>query len=111
MSIIKDNVLACTKRIGRFDSDQLRAYMKKLLVSTLQGMTWDPKDRENCKAWCKEIGERVKVRMLGELILDPKLLVSLLGDRDRTNRLVSVCARLSRPLTQYIAVNTSLRPK
>ncbi|KAF8609397.1 hypothetical protein BDV93DRAFT_518220 [Ceratobasidium sp. AG-I] len=48
----------------KFDSDQLRGYMKKLLASTLQGMVWDPKDRDKSKAWCKEIGERVKDRML-----------------------------------------------
>ncbi|KAG8736900.1 hypothetical protein FRC10_008771 [Ceratobasidium sp. 414] len=48
----------------RFDSDQLRAYMKKLLASTLQGAVWDGKDRDKTKAWCKEIGERVKDRML-----------------------------------------------
>ncbi|QRV76760.1 hypothetical protein RhiJN_04775 [Ceratobasidium sp. AG-Ba] len=48
----------------KFDSDQLRAYMKKLLASTLQGTVWDGKDRDKTKAWCKEIGERVKDRML-----------------------------------------------
>ncbi|CAE7232571.1 unnamed protein product [Rhizoctonia solani] len=48
----------------KFDSDQLRAYMKKLLPSTLQGMVWDSKDRDQSKAWTKEIGERVKARML-----------------------------------------------
>lgn len=48
----------------KFDSDQLRGYMKKLLASTLQGMLWDSKDREKSKEWCKEIGERVKLRML-----------------------------------------------
>ena len=52
--------------VCRFDSDQLRGYMKKLLASTLQGMVWDPKDRDKSKAWCKEIGERVKDRMLGK---------------------------------------------
>ncbi|KDN46001.1 hypothetical protein RSAG8_04508, partial [Rhizoctonia solani AG-8 WAC10335] len=48
----------------KFDPDQLRGYMKKLLPSTLQGMVWDPKDRDQSKAWTKEIGERVKARML-----------------------------------------------
>ncbi|KAG8763433.1 hypothetical protein FRC11_003918 [Ceratobasidium sp. 423] len=38
--------------------------MKKLLPSTLQGMVWDSKDRDQSKAWTKEIGERIKARML-----------------------------------------------
>lgn len=39
--------------------------MKKLLSSTLQTATWpEPKERERVKAWMKEIGERVKERML-----------------------------------------------
>ncbi|CAE6491539.1 unnamed protein product [Rhizoctonia solani] len=48
----------------KFDPDQLRSYMKKLLPSTLQGMVWDSKDRDQSKAWTKEIGDRVKARML-----------------------------------------------
>ncbi|KJA30125.1 hypothetical protein HYPSUDRAFT_126350 [Hypholoma sublateritium FD-334 SS-4] len=49
----------------KFDADLLRAYMKKLLSSTLQTATWpEPKERERVKAWMKEIGERVKERML-----------------------------------------------
>lgn len=49
----------------KFDTDLLRAYMKKLLSSTLQTATWpEPKERERVKAWMKEIGERVKERML-----------------------------------------------
>ncbi|EKM59685.1 uncharacterized protein PHACADRAFT_137765 [Phanerochaete carnosa HHB-10118-sp] len=48
-----------------FDSDLLRAYMKKLLQSTLQTATWPPaRERDRVKAWMKEIGERVKERML-----------------------------------------------
>jgi ferredoxin-like protein FixX len=49
----------------RFDSDLLKAYMKKLLSSTLQSKTWaEAKDRERLKMWTKEIGERVKERMV-----------------------------------------------
>ncbi|KDR83552.1 hypothetical protein GALMADRAFT_219373 [Galerina marginata CBS 339.88] len=49
----------------KFDSDLLKAYMKKLLSSTLQSSSWpDSKDRERVKAWMKEVGERVKERML-----------------------------------------------
>ncbi|GJE84635.1 dynein light chain Tctex-type family protein [Phanerochaete sordida] len=48
-----------------FDSDLLRAYMKKLLQSTLQNATWPPaRERDRVKGWMKEIGERVKERML-----------------------------------------------
>ncbi|CCM02843.1 uncharacterized protein FIBRA_04955 [Fibroporia radiculosa] len=48
-----------------FDTDLLRAYMKKLLQTTLQTAAWpEPRDRERVKAWMKEIGERVKERMI-----------------------------------------------
>ncbi|KAG8883054.1 hypothetical protein FRB97_007319 [Tulasnella sp. 331] len=49
---------------SKFDTDLLRAYVKKLLSTTLQGHTWDPKNRDQHKSWCKEISERVKDRML-----------------------------------------------
>ncbi|KAF8803690.1 hypothetical protein BYT27DRAFT_7243969 [Phlegmacium glaucopus] len=49
----------------KFDDDLLKAYMKKLLSTTLQSSLWpDVKDRDRVKAWIKEIGERVKERML-----------------------------------------------
>ena len=49
-----------------FDTELLRAYVKKLLQTTLQTATWpDPRERDRVKAWVKEIGERVKERMLG----------------------------------------------
>ena len=49
-----------------FDADLLRAYMKELLQSTLRTATWpEPRERDKVKAWIKEIGERVKKRMLG----------------------------------------------
>ncbi|CUA73739.1 hypothetical protein RSOLAG22IIIB_01256 [Rhizoctonia solani] len=57
-------VLQASAPPKKFDSDQLRGYVKKLLPSTLQGMVWDSKDRDQSKAWTKEIGERVKARML-----------------------------------------------
>ena len=48
-----------------FDSDLLKAYIKKLLAVTFQTATWpDTKDRDRVKGWIKEIGERVKERML-----------------------------------------------
>ncbi|KAI0316993.1 hypothetical protein OF83DRAFT_1164106 [Amylostereum chailletii] len=50
----------------RFNSDQLKPYVKKLLASTLQNVAWsEAKDRERGRAWMKEIGERVKERMIG----------------------------------------------
>ncbi|KII95359.1 hypothetical protein PLICRDRAFT_34206 [Plicaturopsis crispa FD-325 SS-3] len=49
----------------KFDSDLLKGYMKKLLASTLQGNNWpEIKERDRVKAWIKEIGERVKERMV-----------------------------------------------
>ncbi|KAI0786353.1 hypothetical protein C8Q75DRAFT_808347 [Abortiporus biennis] len=48
-----------------FDTDLLRAYVKKLLQTNLQSSTWpETKDRDKVKAWIKEIGDRVKERML-----------------------------------------------
>jgi hypothetical protein len=50
----------------KFDSEMLKGYMKKLLPATLQSSVWPPsKDRDQVKLWIKEIGERVKERMLG----------------------------------------------
>ena len=49
-----------------FDAETLRTYMKVLLQKTLQSATWPaPRERDRVKAWMKEIGERVKERMLG----------------------------------------------
>ncbi|GLB33639.1 putative tctex-1 family protein [Lyophyllum shimeji] len=49
----------------KFDADLLKAYMKKLLSTTLQNSSWpDQKDRERVRGWIKEIGERVKERMV-----------------------------------------------
>lgn len=42
--------------------------MKKLLQTTLQTATWPPaRERDKVKSWMKEIGERVKERMIGAL--------------------------------------------
>ncbi|EKM80206.1 hypothetical protein AGABI1DRAFT_113412 [Agaricus bisporus var. burnettii JB137-S8] len=50
----------------KFDSESLRTYMKKLLLSTFQGTVWpDPKDQnDRIRTWNKEINERVKERMV-----------------------------------------------
>ena len=51
---------------SKFDSEMLKTYIKKLLATTLQSASWPPlRERERTKSWCKEIGERVKERMLG----------------------------------------------
>ncbi|KAI0770781.1 hypothetical protein BC629DRAFT_1715808 [Irpex lacteus] len=48
-----------------FDADLLRAYVKKLLQTNLSSAVWPPaRERERVKQWMKEIGERVKERML-----------------------------------------------
>ena len=50
----------------KYDSNLLRAYMKKLLSSTLAGAAWpELKDKDKVKQWCREIGERVKERAVG----------------------------------------------
>ena len=49
----------------QFDAELLKAYMKKLLATTLLNASWpEAKDRDRVKAWMKEIGERVKERMV-----------------------------------------------
>ncbi|EEB99288.1 hypothetical protein MPER_01061, partial [Moniliophthora perniciosa FA553] len=43
----------------KFDSDLLKAYIKKLLSSTLNSASWpESKDRDRVKTWMQEIGER-----------------------------------------------------
>ncbi|PAV20717.1 tctex1 domain-containing 2 [Pyrrhoderma noxium] len=56
---------ASTDSRVKFDTERLKAYIKKLLASTLENEAFpQPKDRDRTKAWCKEIGERVKEQML-----------------------------------------------
>lgn len=53
----------------KFDANLLRAYMKKLLASTLAGAPWPAQtDKDKVRLWCREIGERVKQRALGESV-------------------------------------------
>ncbi|KAF8211300.1 hypothetical protein K438DRAFT_1807079 [Mycena galopus ATCC 62051] len=48
-----------------FDSDLLKVYTKTLLSTTLHSAIWpEIKERDKVKAWIKEIGDRVKTRML-----------------------------------------------
>src|SRR6267154_1477143 len=47
-----------------FDTEALRAYVKKLLPTTLSHAVWSSIERDQVKAWMKEIGERVKERMV-----------------------------------------------
>ena len=50
--------------------------MKKLLQTTLQTATWPPSsERDKVKSWIKEIGERVKERMLGTFVHASLLVV------------------------------------
>ncbi|KAF9246963.1 hypothetical protein BU15DRAFT_84543 [Melanogaster broomeanus] len=46
-----------------FDTELLRAYMKKLLQTSLQHARWSS-DRDQVKSWMKDIKERVKDRMI-----------------------------------------------
>jgi hypothetical protein len=49
----------------KFDSDLLKAYMKQLLSSTFQGVNWpETKDPDRVKGWIKDVGARVKERMV-----------------------------------------------
>jgi len=71
----------------KFDSDLLKAYMKKLLSSTLQHNSWpEPKERERVKTWIKEIGERVKERML---VIQPRGLCVIISSQSSRYLLIS----------------------
>lgn len=83
-----------------FDTESLQTYIKKLLASTLQGATFPaPRDRDRTKAWCKEIGDRVKERMIGmpanvffgrmRALFAYLLNIHGRHDRNSTNRIVS----------------------
>ncbi len=62
----------------KFDSDQLKPYIKKLLSSALQNVAWaDFKERERGRALVKEIGDRVKERMLGAHVFRSQLFREL----------------------------------
>ncbi|KAH9943080.1 uncharacterized protein BXZ73DRAFT_87501 [Epithele typhae] len=57
--------LSQSRPVVTFDAELLKAYMKELLPTTLRTATWpEPRERDKVKAWMKEIGERVKKRML-----------------------------------------------
>ncbi|PPQ74402.1 hypothetical protein CVT24_001070 [Panaeolus cyanescens] len=63
--LIHSSLSISTAPRQHFDPDALKPYMKKLLSSTLQNSSWpDPKERDKVKSWMKEIGERVKERMV-----------------------------------------------
>jgi hypothetical protein len=60
---------ATSPRPTKFDADQLKTYIKKLLASTLQNIAWTEfREKERGRALMKEIGDRVKERMLGALV-------------------------------------------
>jgi hypothetical protein len=57
--------------------------MKKLLPSTLSHAVWSSIERDQVKAWMKEIGERVKERMLqiqpnGLYVVPPTAYIDLI---------------------------------
>jgi hypothetical protein len=82
----------------RFDAELLRAYVKKLLATTLARAAWpDAKDRPRVKGWMKEIGERVKERMLGASPAPRAQPGANRTRRDRAAGLVSASARSVRP--------------
>lgn len=47
----------------RFDGEELKMYVKKLLAMKLGQEAWTT-DKERVQGWVKEIGERVKERMV-----------------------------------------------
>ncbi|THH05126.1 hypothetical protein EW145_g5028 [Phellinidium pouzarii] len=91
----------------KFDTETLKAYIKKLLSTTLQNEAFpSPRDRDRTKAWCKEIGERVKERMIGmylSLILCFKLAYSDAVDvRDTAERLGYDAVFIASVLDYYV---------
>ncbi|KAI0723354.1 hypothetical protein C8Q76DRAFT_691827 [Earliella scabrosa] len=83
-----------------FDADLLRAYMKELLQSTLRTATWpEPRERDKVKAWIKEIGERVKKRMLVRQTPSDALRLSSLplGSLGRSVHPIDPCTPITQP--------------
>ncbi|KAH9999410.1 hypothetical protein BJV77DRAFT_939774 [Russula vinacea] len=69
---------ATSPRPSKFDSDQLKTYIKKLLASTLQNVTWPEfKERERGRALMKEVGDRVKKGCWTRLTVSPKQIYVL----------------------------------
>ncbi|KAG8979078.1 hypothetical protein FRC05_009288 [Tulasnella sp. 425] len=64
VSPLQPSTSAPTPTRPKFDVDLLKSYMKKLISTTLEKERWDSKDKDKQRAWCKEISERVKGRML-----------------------------------------------
>ncbi|KAG8759410.1 hypothetical protein FRC14_005984 [Serendipita sp. 396] len=59
------SVASTRPRPKKFDAEGLSGYIKHVLSSTLSSQRWpETKDRDKVKVWCREIGERVKERML-----------------------------------------------
>ncbi|KIM27595.1 hypothetical protein M408DRAFT_71269 [Serendipita vermifera MAFF 305830] len=61
----RSSIASSRPKPKKFDAEGLTGYMKHLLSSTLSSQRWpELKERDKVKAWCQEIGERVKERML-----------------------------------------------
>ena len=78
----------------KFDGALLKTYMKMLLSTTLQSKAWaEVKDREKLKAITKELGERVKERMVE---IQPRGLYVYFSPSN--SRLTSISFRFLLPL-------------
>ena len=80
----------------KFDGEQLKPYIKQLLVSTLQNVPWtEAKDRTNGSRLIKEIGGRVKERMLRAFAPDLRRVrcAERVVRRDRASKFVRHCPR------------------
>jgi hypothetical protein len=105
---------AASPRPSKFDADQLKTYIKKLLASTLQNVTWTEfRDKERGRALMKEVGDRVKERMLGALVSRThRRMPGKLSHSQRSNRedcgwqisLINVAVFDTYPRSKYIVL-------
>ena len=59
---------------SKFDTEAIKAYMNKLLTTTLSNKSFPPaQQRHKLNEWSKEIGTRVREQMIGE---NPHLWIS-----------------------------------
>lgn len=63
---VRSPVLSPEPSRSKFDTEAIKAYMTKLLSTTLSGKSFPPaQQRHKLTEWSKEIGSRVREQMIG----------------------------------------------
>lgn len=64
---VRSPVLSPEPTRSKFDTEAIKAYMNKLLTTTLSSKSFPPvQQRNKLNEWSKEIGSRVREQMIGE---------------------------------------------